>query len=71
MTIALFVFNWPNLFLVCFIVGFVLALLSVMSGLLELHLPGHIGHIFHVHVPHTHIGHGHVHVHGPHAHGAP
>ena len=70
MTIALFVFNWANLFLVCFIVGFVLALLSVMSGLLELHLPGHIGHIFHVHVPHTHIGHGHVHVHGPHAHGA-
>ncbi len=73
MTLALFVFNWPNLFLVCFIVGFVLALLSVMSGLLELHLPGNLGHVFHVHFPHTHVGHvphaGHVHVHGPHAHG--
>lgn len=70
MTLALFVFNWPNLFLVCFIVGFVLALLSVMSGLLELHLPGNLGHVFHVH-PHVHVPHvhtpGHVHAGGPHA----
>jgi membrane protein implicated in regulation of membrane protease activity len=72
MTLALFVFNWPSLFLVCFIVGFVLALLSVMSGLLELHLPGNLGHVFHLHVhphvPHVHVPHGHVHVNGPHAH---
>lgn len=73
MALALFVFSWPNLFLVCFIVGFVLALLSVMSGLFEMHLPGNLGHMFHVHVPHSHITHvhvphaGHVHVHGPHA----
>jgi membrane protein implicated in regulation of membrane protease activity len=70
MALALFVFNWPNLFLVCFIVGFVLALLSVMSGLLNLHLPGNLGHAFHLHVhphvPHVHVP-GHVHVGGSHA----
>src|SRR5512146_547923 len=68
MTLALFAINWPNLFLVCFIVGFVLALLSVLSGLLELHLPGHLGHVFHVHAPHTHVHvpHPHIHVDGAH-----
>ncbi len=66
MELALFAINWPNVFLVCFIVGFVLAFLSVMSGLLELHLPGHLGHVFHVHVPHTHVDvpHGHIRVDG-------
>lgn len=66
MTLALFAINWPDLFLVCFIVGFVLALLSVMSGLMDLHLPGHLGHVFHVHVPHTHVEvpHPHLHVNG-------
>jgi membrane protein implicated in regulation of membrane protease activity len=66
MTLALFLINWPYIFLVCFIVGFVLALLSVLSGLLELHLPGNLGHIFHVHAPHVHVPHGAVA--GPHAH---
>ncbi|HEX6881627.1 MAG TPA: hypothetical protein VF135_14750 [Terriglobales bacterium] len=74
MTLALFVINWPSVFLVCFIVGFVLALLSVMSGLFELHLPGHLGHVFHIHMPHTHVPHVHVphahlNVHAPHVHG--
>jgi membrane protein implicated in regulation of membrane protease activity len=70
MELALFAVNWPNVFLVCFIVGFVLALLSVMSGLLELHLPGYLGHVFHLQVPHTHVHlpHGHIHVDGA-AHG--
>jgi len=71
MELALFTINWPNVFLVCFIVGFVLALLSVLSGLLELNLPGHLGHVFQVHVPHTHlhVSHGHIHVNGgAHAH---
>ncbi len=71
MELALFAINWPNVFLVCFIVGFVLALLSVMSGLLELHLPGHLGHVFHVHAPHTHVHvpHGHIHLNsGAHGH---
>lgn len=66
MELALFAINWPNLFLVCFIVGFLLALLSVMSGLMNLQLPGHLGHVFHVHVPHTHIHvpHPDIHVNG-------
>lgn len=70
MELALFAINWPNVFLVCFIVGFVLAFLSVMSGLLQLQLPGHLGHVFHVHVPHAHVHvpHGHVHVNGAHGH---
>jgi membrane protein implicated in regulation of membrane protease activity len=66
MELALFAINWPNVFLVCFIVGFALALLSVMSGLLELRLPGHLGSLFHLHVPHAHVhvpG-GHIHVDG-------
>lgn len=74
MELALFAINWPNVFLVCFVVGFVLALMSVMSGLLQLHLPGDLGHVFHVHVPHTHVQmpHGHIHVNGGvHAHGVP
>ena len=64
MELALFAINWPNLFLVCFIVGLVLAFLSVMSGLLELHLPGHLGQVFHLHVPHTHVHVPHGQVHG-------
>lgn len=71
MALALFVINWPDVFLVCFIVGFVLALLSVLSGLLELHLPGNLGHMFHLHVhthvPHVHVPHGHVHAGVPHS----
>jgi membrane protein implicated in regulation of membrane protease activity len=70
MTLALFAVNWPDVFLVCFIVGFVLALLSVMSGMFQLHLPGHLGHVFHVRVPHAHVdvAHPHLHVDGAQAH---
>lgn len=75
MALALFVINWPDVFLVCFIVGFLLALLSVLSGLFELHLPGNLGHMFHLHVhthvPHVHVPHGHVHAGVPQAHGGP
>jgi membrane protein implicated in regulation of membrane protease activity len=39
--------TWANIYLVCFLVGFVLSALSVLSGSL------------HVHVPHVHIGHAH------------
>lgn len=68
MTLALFVIHWPDVFLVCFIVGFVLALLSVISGLFNVHLPGHVGHIFHLQVhPQVHVPHGHIHVGGAHA----
>ena len=70
MTLALLVINWPNVFLVCFIVGFVLALLSVLSGVFEMRLPGNIGHFFYLHVPHphVHVPHGHVQIEGPHGH---
>ncbi len=49
-----------DLYLICFVVGFMLSLLSFMFGNLHLHLP-------HIHI---HFGHGHVHV--PHVpHGTP
>jgi len=44
--------TWADLYLICFIVGFALSLLSVMGGFL--HMP-------HMHHGHLHIGHGHAH----------
>jgi membrane protein implicated in regulation of membrane protease activity len=44
--------SWADFYLVCFIVGFALSLLSVLGGFI---------HIPHVHHGHGHIGHGHVH----------
>ena len=46
--------TWADLYLICFIVGFALSLLSVMGGFL--HMP-------HMHHGHLHIGHGHGHAH--------
>jgi membrane protein implicated in regulation of membrane protease activity len=47
--------NWSELYLVCFLVGFGLSLLSLLAGNAHLHLP----HL-HLHVQHGgHIGHGH------------
>src|SRR5213593_309832 len=46
--------SWADLYLICFIVGFALSLLSVMGGFI--HMP-------HVHHGHLHIGHGHGHAH--------
>ena len=52
-----------DLYLICFVVGFLLSVLSFLFGNLHLHLP-------HLHI---HFGHGHVHVpHAPHMpHGTP
>ena len=47
--------TWADLYLICFIVGFALSLLSVMGGFL--HMP-------HTHHGHVHIGHGHAHAGG-------
>jgi len=48
-----------SFFLVCFLVGFALSLLSFLSGALHLHLPHHAGHgVFH-------HGGGHGSMHGP------
>jgi len=46
--------SWPDIYLICFIVGFALSLISAFGGFI--HLPhGHHGHF--------HIGHGHGHGH--------
>ena len=63
--------TWENIYLTCFVVGFVLAAMSFVLGNFHLHLP-HLhfdGFHFHTHVdmPHIHTPHMHV----PHAGGAP
>lgn len=62
MALALFLMNWPNVFMVCFIVGFTLSLFSLLIGLFHVHLdiPEHMQNFFqfghvHAHVPHVHI----------------
>src|SRR5262245_13575695 len=47
--------SWADIYLICFIVGFALSLISAFGGFI--HLP-HGGH------GHIHVGHGHVHGHG-------
>jgi len=61
--LALFV-AWPNIYLVCFLVGFALSVLSLLVGAFHIHLPGHLGDLFHHgHAPH--FAHGpHPHAHG-------
>ncbi len=56
--------TWANFYLICFIVGFTLSLLSFLAGALNLHLPGMGHHHIHLHLPH--LEHGHVHL--PHLH---
>ena len=53
---AMFVFGWPNFFFICFVIGFVMTVIGLLSGTFHLHLP----HIGHVHVPHVHVPHAHV-----------
>src|SRR5436190_9892930 len=56
--------TWTDIYLICFIVGFSLSVISALSGIFHLHLPGlHDGHGGHV--GHGGIGHG-AHVHGGH-----
>lgn len=46
--------TWSNFYLVCFLLGFALSLLSLLSGISHLHLPHvhvHLDHLPHVHVP--------------------
>ncbi|HEY2469447.1 MAG TPA: hypothetical protein VGI45_16620 [Terracidiphilus sp.] len=53
--------NWETFYLVCFLAGLMLSLVSLLGGM------GHFGG--HVHVPHVHVPHaGHVHI--PHTTGA-
>src|SRR5664279_3798437 len=46
--------TWAMFYLVCFLVGVTLSVLSFLGG--SLHLPH-----FHVHVPHVHVPHGGAH----------
>src|SRR5919197_5292954 len=57
--------TWADFYLICFIVGFVLSLVSVLGGFF--HMPGLHHHAHHGHLQLGHA-HGHVHVHGAHAH---
>jgi membrane protein implicated in regulation of membrane protease activity len=45
--------TWANLYLVCFLVGFILSVLSVLSGSWHVHIP-HLD--LHHGVPHMHVG---------------
>jgi membrane protein implicated in regulation of membrane protease activity len=58
--------TWADFYLICFLLGLALSLLSVLTGSAHLHLP-HI-HVPHVHVPHVDLPHIHVpHIDAPHA----
>jgi hypothetical protein len=46
--------TWADFYLICFLLGLALSLLSVLTGSAHLHLP-HV-HVPHVHVPHVHAG---------------
>lgn len=54
--------TWSDFYLICFIVGFVLSLLSFSVGVLHLNLPGHWDDFLHVqghgHGPFAHAPHG-------------
>jgi len=45
--------TWADFYLICFLLGLALSLLSVLTGSAHLHLP-------HTHVPHVHVPHVHV-----------
>src|SRR5437870_13765056 len=51
--------TWADLYLICFIVGFGLSLISVLGGFF--HMPGL--HHAHGHHGHIHVGHAHGHAH--------
>ncbi len=48
-----------NIYLLCFLVGFLLSLMAIVMHSVDFHLPGQQAHI-----PHAHVGHGHGHGHG-------
>jgi hypothetical protein len=54
--------TWADFYLICFLLGLALSLLSVLTGSAHLHLP-------HLHVPHVHLQGPHLHT--PEAEGVP
>jgi membrane protein implicated in regulation of membrane protease activity len=55
--------TWANVYLVCFLFGFLLSMVAFFSGTAHLHVP-------HVHLPHVHVPHGPAAHGGGTAHGA-
>ena len=56
--------TWVDFYLICFLLGLALSLLSVLTGSAHLHLP-------HVHVPHVHVHVPHVHASSAQSEGVP
>ena len=55
--------NLADVYLICFIVGFALSLVSLMGGVFHFHVPGlHHGHHGHLHFGHAHGDSGTAHV---------
>lgn len=55
--------SWSDFYLICFLVGFSLSVLSFLAGAIHIHLP------FRMHMPFHNAHHGagiHAHAHGPH-----
>src|ERR1035438_5534990 len=48
--------TWADFYLICFLLGLALSLLSVLTGSAHLHLPHVHVHVPHVHVPHADMG---------------
>lgn len=68
--------TWSDFYIICFLVGFILSLLSLLIGVFNIHIPGlHDVNLFHHgHIPHgmPHVGHAHgpdIHIHTGHASG--
>ena len=55
--------TWADFYLICFLVGFALSVISVLSGAFHLHLPGahhlHLPGFGHGHMAHAHVGDSH------------
>src|ERR1051326_2079455 len=56
---AHWVVTWAGFYLICFVVGFALTLVTFLAGSMHMHFPGkwhlHLGHHGHVHVHHGHV----------------
>jgi hypothetical protein len=49
--------NWESFYLICFLVGLSLSVLSLLGGMGHFGGHVHMPHAGHVHVPHVHVGH--------------
>ena len=48
--------NWPQIFLGCFVIGFVFSVMSFALGAIGVDLHAHAPFVHHPHVPHAHFG---------------